>query len=136
MKHLTLRRNRSNEALIRFMMLKNWSDEAFNASSPHFIASSLSTLYISTQKSPKNRAKLSNPYVKAKTKMFFGFATKTTKNNEFLGKLPLGIIASLLLFVNIIFRWSIKAMMANSGSDEAMKPLLRQKIKAMKQWSV
>ncbi len=26
--------------------------------------------------------------------------------------------------------------MANSGSDEAMKPLLRQKIKAMKQWSV
>jgi hypothetical protein len=51
----------------------------------------------------KKRAKLSNPYVKAKMTMFFGFATKTTKNNEFFGKFPLGIIASSLLFVNIIF---------------------------------
>jgi hypothetical protein len=73
------------------------------------------------QKSPKNRAKLSNPYVKVKTTMFFGFATKTMKNNEFFGKLPLGIIASSLQFGNIIFRSSVKAMMANSGSDEAMK---------------
>jgi hypothetical protein len=36
--------------------------------------------------------------------MFFGFATEITKNYEFLGKLPLGFIASSLLFVNICFR--------------------------------
>jgi hypothetical protein len=72
------------------------------ASSLHrFVALSLSTLYMSMQKLPKNNAKLSNTYVKAKTTMFFGFATK---NTEFLGKLPLGFNASSLLFVNIFFR--------------------------------
>jgi hypothetical protein len=30
------------------------------------------------------------------------------------------------------FRYSVKAMMTNSGSDEAMKRLLWHKIKAMK----
>jgi hypothetical protein len=75
------------------------------ASSLHrFIASSLSTLYMSMQKLPKNRAKLSQTNVKAKTTMFFGFAIETTKNNEFLGKLPMGFIASSLLCVNISFR--------------------------------
>jgi hypothetical protein len=87
---------------------------------------------MSMQKLLKNRAKLSHTYVKAKTTMFFGFATETTKNYNFWGKLPLGIFASLLLCVNISFRSSVKAMMANSGSDEAMKLLLWQKIKAMK----
>jgi hypothetical protein len=55
------------------------------------------------QKSPKNRAKLSKTYVKAKTMMFFGFATETTKNNDFLGKLPLGSIASSLLTLIFLF---------------------------------
>jgi hypothetical protein len=53
----------------------------------HFITSSLHRCqhYISTQKSPKNRAKLSNIYVKAKAMMFFGFATETTKRTNFWG---------------------------------------------------
>jgi hypothetical protein len=60
----------------RLMKLKNCSEEALNALSTHFIASSLSTLYKSMKKSPENRAKLSNTYVKAKTTMFFGFAAE------------------------------------------------------------
>jgi hypothetical protein len=104
MKRLTLRRNRSDEAMKRLRMLKNLNNEVFNASLPRFIASSLSTLYMSMQKLPKNRAKLSHTYVKAKMTMFFGFATETMKNNAFLGILPLGFIASLLLCVNISFR--------------------------------
>jgi hypothetical protein len=68
-----------------------------------FIA--VNTIYVHAEKKLlKNRAKLSHTYVKAKTTMFFGFATETTKNNEFWGKLPLGIIASSLLCVNISFR--------------------------------
>jgi hypothetical protein len=60
---------------------------------------------MSMQKLLKNRAKLSHTYVKAKTTMFFGFVTENfTKNNEFLGILPLGIFASSLLCVNISFR--------------------------------
>jgi hypothetical protein len=52
----------------------------------------------------KNRAKLSHTYEKAKTTMFFGFVTENvTKNNEFFGKLPLGIFASLLLCVIFLF---------------------------------
>ncbi len=50
--------------------------------------------------------------------MFFEIATEKT---NFLLKLSMEFIASLLLCLNIIFRKSIKAMMANSGSNEAMK---------------
>ncbi len=103
MKRLTLRRNHSDEAMKRLTMLKNWSNEAFNASLPRFIASLLSTLYMSMQKLPKNRAKFSQKYVRAKTMMFFSFATETMKNNKFLGKLPLGFIASSLLCITFLF---------------------------------
>jgi hypothetical protein len=44
----------------------------------HRLASSLSTLCKSMKKSPENGAKLSNTYVKAKTTMFFSFATEIT----------------------------------------------------------
>jgi hypothetical protein len=45
-------------AMKHLMLLKNRSDEVFNASSPHFIASSLSTQYKFMQKSPLNSAGL------------------------------------------------------------------------------
>ncbi len=77
----------------RLMLRRNCSDEAMKR-----------TLYMSMQKLPTNRAKLSHTYVKAKTTMFFGFATETTKNNEFLGILPLAFIASSLLCAQISFR--------------------------------
>jgi hypothetical protein len=51
----------------------------------------------------------------------FGFATKITEINEFLLKLPMKIIASSLLCVLIFCCESVKAMEANSGSDEAIK---------------
>jgi hypothetical protein len=57
MKRLTLRKNRSDEALKRLTLLKNLNDEEFNASSSRFIASSLSTLYKSMQKSPNKQSK-------------------------------------------------------------------------------
>jgi hypothetical protein len=52
------------------------------------------------QKLPKNRAKLSNTYVKAKTTMFFGFATETMKNKEFFWEIANGIhrIYALIFF--------------------------------------
>ncbi len=65
-KGLTLRKNRSDEAMKRLTQLKNWSDEAFNASSPHFIASSLSILYKSTQKSPNKQIKTFQDICKGK----------------------------------------------------------------------
>jgi hypothetical protein len=69
------------------------------------IASSLSTLYEFMRKSPlKNRAGLLDTYVKAKTTKFFGLATEITKIFEFLLKLPIQIIASSLLCVNIFGR--------------------------------
>jgi hypothetical protein len=52
--------------------------------------------------------------------MFFGFATETTKNNEFFGTFQLGLIPSSLLCVNISFHSSVKAMISNSGSDETV----------------
>jgi hypothetical protein len=65
MKHLTLHRLAS--LLRRFIALLH-----------RFIASSLSTLYKSMKKLPENRAQLSSTYVKAKTMMFFGFASEIT----------------------------------------------------------
>ncbi len=61
------------------MVLKNWSDEAFNASPPNFIASSLLTLCEFMQKSSFNSAELSDTYVKAKTMKFLGFVTENTE---------------------------------------------------------
>jgi hypothetical protein len=57
------------------------------------------------QKSPlKNRAELLDTYVKAKTTKFFGLAMEITNTFEFLLKLPIQIIASSLLCVNIFGR--------------------------------
>jgi hypothetical protein len=73
MKHLTL--------------LKNCSDEAFNASSPRFIPSSLSTLYEFMQKYPHNSAGLTDSYIKAKTMKFISCTTKNTGIKIFRGKI-------------------------------------------------
>jgi hypothetical protein len=68
----------------------------FIASSCHrFIASSLSTLYEFMQKSLLNNPGLLDPYVKAKTTKFIGFATEITEIYKLLLKLPMQIIASM-----------------------------------------
>jgi hypothetical protein len=54
------------------------------------------------QKFPLNSTGLLNTYVKAKTTKFFGFAKKIAEISEFLLKLLMPIIASLLLCVNIL----------------------------------
>jgi hypothetical protein len=65
-------------------------------------------------KSPKNRAKLSSTYVKAKTMIFFGVAMK---NNEFLGKCQwnssLHCFYALIFFFVKVFgqRWQIREAM-------------------------
>jgi hypothetical protein len=98
MKHLALIRNRSDEAMKHLTMLKV---EAMKRLTLHRLASSLhrfiavNNIYVHAEIA-KNRAKLPNTYVKAKTTMFFGFAAETTKNNKFFGKLPLGFNASLI----------------------------------------
>jgi hypothetical protein len=51
-----LNKNCSNEAMKRLRLLKNRSDEVFNASLPRFIASSLSALYKFRKKLPLNSA--------------------------------------------------------------------------------
>jgi hypothetical protein len=57
------------------------------------------------QKSPlKNRAGLLDTYVLAKMTKFFGLAMEIKKIKEFLLKLPIQIIASSLLCVNIFGR--------------------------------
>ncbi len=87
MKRLALRRNRSDEAMKRLTLHRL-------ASSLHrFIA--VNNIYVHAEIA-KNRTKLPNTYVKAKTTMFFGFAAETTKNNKCFGKLPLGFNASLI----------------------------------------
>jgi hypothetical protein len=53
------------------------------------------------QKSPLNSAGLLNTYVKAKTTMFFGFAMEITKIYKVMFKLPIQIIVSSLLCVDI-----------------------------------
>jgi hypothetical protein len=46
------------------------------------------------KKSPENRAKISHTYVKAKTTMFFGFATEITNYCEIANGIH-GFIASM-----------------------------------------
>jgi hypothetical protein len=72
------------------------------------------------QKLPLNRAK-KNIYVKAKTTKFFGFATGTTEITNFFEKIANGIHCFIASMHYYFFRLSVKAMEANSGSDEAMK---------------
>jgi hypothetical protein len=48
---------RTDEVMKHLMLLKNGSDKVFNASTPRFIASSLSTLNESMLKSPNNNNK-------------------------------------------------------------------------------
>jgi hypothetical protein len=55
------------------------------------------------QKSPENSAGPSDTYVKAKTMKFFGFATEITEIQDFFWKLPMQIIATSLLCINIYF---------------------------------
>jgi hypothetical protein len=66
-----------------------------------FMASSLSTLFKFMQKSPLNSPGLLNTYLKAETTKFFGFAMEITEIYELSLILPMQIIASLLLCVNI-----------------------------------
>jgi hypothetical protein len=79
MKRVMLRKNRSDEVMKCLPLLKNWSDEAFNASlllrCQHYI-----NPYRNRQ---INRAKLSKTYVNAKMTMFFGFATEITEITNF-----------------------------------------------------
>jgi hypothetical protein len=60
-------------------LFENCGDDAFNASSPRFIASLLSTLCEFMQKSPHSSAKVSDNYAKAKMTKFFSFATEITE---------------------------------------------------------
>jgi hypothetical protein len=53
-------------------------------------------------------------------------------NKRIFQKLPMQIITSSLLCINIFFCLCVKAIEANLGSDEAIKCKLKQKIK---QWS-
>jgi hypothetical protein len=53
-----------------------------------------------------------NTNVKAKTTMFFDFATENTEQTNSFWKLLMEFIASSLLCVIIFFRLSIRAMMA------------------------
>ncbi len=87
----------------------------------HRLASSLSTLYKFMQKSSFNSSGLLDTYVKAKTTKFFGLATEITKMNNFFKNCQHR--SSLHRFYALIFFvvGSVKAMEANSGSDEAIK---------------
>jgi hypothetical protein len=68
------------------------------------------------KKSPLNSARLSNRYVKRKTTKIFAFCYG---NIQSFFQLPMQIIASMRYFTFTVK--SVKAMEANSGSDEAMK---------------
>ncbi len=111
------------------MLLKNWSDEAFNASSPRFIASSLSTLHKFMQKFPLNRAK---HICEGKDDNVFPFCYRNYGNTEFFWKLPMEFIASSLLCVNIFF---VKALRQWRQIWEAMKRWNVKYSKKLKQWS-
>jgi hypothetical protein len=119
----------------RLTLLKNWSDEALNASSPRFIASSLHRCqhYINPYRNRQiNRAKPFKTYVKAKTTMFFGLATEITEITNFFWKFALEFIASSLLSVNIFF---VKALRQWRQIREAMKRWNVKYDKKLKQWS-
>jgi hypothetical protein len=123
MKRLTLRKNRCDEAMKRLTMLKNWSNEAFNASSPRFIASSLSTLYLSLQKLAKNGAKLSH------TETLLLKLRKITNSwgNCHWDSLLHRFYALIFLFIKALRQWwQIR---------EAMKRWNRYCGKKLKQWS-
>ncbi len=79
-----------------------------------------------------NREKRSKTYVKAKTTMFFCFATEITEITNFFWKLPLEFIASSLLSVNIFF---FKALRQWRQFREAMKQWNVKYGKKSKQWS-
>ncbi len=114
----------------RLTLLKNWNNEAFNASSLHlFIASSLhrGQHYINSCRNFHKTEQNTN--VKAKAMMFFGFATEIT---IFFWKLPMEFIASSLLCVNIFF---FKALRQWGQNKEAMKQWNINYGKKLKQWS-
>jgi hypothetical protein len=114
MKHLTLRKNGSEEAMKRLTLLKT---EAMKRLTLHrCIASLLSTLYQSIQKLPNKRSKtFQDIYVKAKTMMFFGFASEIMEITNVFGNCPWN---SSLLSVNIFF---VKALRQRRQIREVMK---------------
>jgi hypothetical protein len=97
----------------------------------HRLASSLSTLYKSMKKSPENGAKLSNTYVKAKTTMFFSFATEIT---NFLRNCRCNSSSLLHRFSALIF-FFCKALRQRWQIREAMKWWNVNYDKKLKQWS-
>jgi archaellum component FlaF (FlaF/FlaG flagellin family) len=92
-----------------------------------FIASS--TLYKSMQKLPQNRAK---HICKGKDDVVFRLSMETTEITNFLRKLPMEMIASMLLCVNIFF---VKALRQWRQIREAMKWWNVNFGKKLKQWS-
>ncbi len=97
-----------------------------------FIASSLSTLFKSMQKSSKNRPKMSNTNVKAKTTMFFDIATEKTEKTNFFGNCQWDSLlhrfcALILFFVKALRQWW--------RIREAMKRWTVNYGKKLKQWS-
>jgi hypothetical protein len=104
MKRLTLRKNRSYEAMKRLTRcLKTEAMKRFIASLHRFIASSLSTLYKSIQKSPNKQSKTFQDICKGKDDDVFWLCHGNYGNNKFFWKLPLEFIASSLLSINIFF---------------------------------
>ncbi len=132
MKRLTPRKNCCDEAIKPLTLLKNWSDEAFNASSPRFIASSLSTLYKSIQKSPNKQSKTFQDTCKGKDDDVFQLCYGNYGYNKFFSKLPLEFIVSSILSVNIFF---VKALRQWRQIWEAMKRWNFKYGKKLKQWS-
>ncbi len=114
----------------RLTLLKNWNDEKFNASSLHRCQN-----YINPCRNRQETEQ--NTYTKAKTMMFFGFATESREITIFFWKLPMQFIASSLLCVNISF---VKALRQWRQIREAMKRWNvhygTSKIQALKRWSV
>jgi hypothetical protein len=73
------------------------------------------------KKSPKKQCKSFQHTREGKDDDVFRLCYGNYGNNKFFKKLPIEFIASSLLSVNNFFHESVKAMEANSGSDEAMK---------------
>jgi hypothetical protein len=91
----------------RITVIKNRSDEAFNASLPCFIT--VNTIYIHAEIALKLGKTLGNTYAKAKTTMFSSFATASTKKKitNFLGNCQWN--SSLHCFYALIF-FFVKAL--------------------------
>jgi hypothetical protein len=113
-------------------MLKNWSDEAFNASLPRFIASSLSTIYMSMQKSPKKGQNSPTLMYRQRRRCFSALLRKLRKIMNFLGNCHRD--SSLHCFYSLIF-FFVNALRQWWQIWEAMKWWNCYYGKKLKQWS-